>query len=121
MRDYYEILGVDKNASIEEIKSEYRKLAKKYHPDLNQGDEEAAEKFKEATAAYEVLGDEEMRARYDRYGHAGVDPNSAAGDFSNINFDDLFSDLFGSDIFSDFFGGGQRSRQRYNGPIPGMI
>ncbi len=78
-RDYYEVLGVDKNASEDEIKKAYRKLAKKYHPDLNPGDKEAEEKFKEANEAYEVLSDAEKKAKYDRFGHAGVDPNYGAG------------------------------------------
>ena len=78
-RDYYEVLGVDKNASADEIKKAYRKKAKQYHPDLNPGDKEAEAKFKEANEAYEVLSDEQKKARYDQYGHAGVDPNFGAG------------------------------------------
>lgn len=106
-RDYYEVLGVDKNASEDEIKKAYRKLAKKYHPDLNPGDKEAEEKFKEANEAYEVLSDAEKKAKYDRFGHAGVDPNYGAGGagygggFSGQGFD---FDL--GDIFSNIFGGG---------------
>ena len=106
-RDYYEVLGVDKNASEDEIKKAYRKLAKKYHPDLNPGDKEAEEKFKEANEAYEVLSDAEKKAKYDRFGHAGVDPNYGAGSagygggFNGQGFD---FDL--GDIFSNIFGGG---------------
>ena len=78
-RDYYEVLGVQKNASDDEIKKAYRKVAKKYHPDLNPGDAEAEKKFKEANEAYEVLSDKEKKSRYDQFGHAGVDPNFGAG------------------------------------------
>ncbi len=109
-RDYYEVLGVSKNATKDEIKRAYRKLAKKYHPDLNKDNkEEAAEKFKEISEAYEVLMDDEKRARYDRYGHAGVANDFGGGGFSWQNFshaDDL-EDIFGSDFFSfmeDLFG-----------------
>ena len=81
-RDYYEVLGVDKNATAEELKKAYRKMAIKYHPDKNPGDKEAEEKFKEAAEAYDVLSDADKRARYDRFGHAGVDGASGAGGFS---------------------------------------
>jgi molecular chaperone DnaJ len=111
-RDYYDILGVAKNASEEEIKKAYRKLAMKYHPDRNQGKEgagakEAEERFKEAKEAYEILSDAQKRAAYDRFGHAGVDPNAAAaGGFGAGQGFGSFADAFG-DIFGDIFGGGR--------------
>ena len=103
-RDYYEVLGVDKSACEDEIKKAYRKAAKKYHPDLNPGDKEAEKKFKEAAEAYEVLSDSEKKARYDQFGHAGVDPNFGAGGggYGGGGFD--FGDL--GDIFGQFFAGG---------------
>ena len=102
-RDYYEVLGVDKSASEDEIKKAYRKAAKKYHPDLNPGDKEAEKCFKEAAEAYEVLSDSEKKARYDQFGHAGVDPNfGGGGGYGAGGFD--FGDL--GDIFGQFFGGG---------------
>ncbi|MBP5241456.1 MAG: DnaJ domain-containing protein, partial [Bacteroidales bacterium] len=107
-RDYYEVLGVSKEATPEELKKAYRKLALQYHPDRNPGDKEAEEKFKEAAEAYEVLSNPDKRARYDRYGHAGM---SGAGGFSGqgMSMDDIFSHF--GDIFADFglgsiFGGG---------------
>lgn len=102
-RDYYEVLGVSKNATEDEIKKAYRQMAKKYHPDLNPDNKEAEAKFKEANEAYEVLSDAEKKARYDQFGHAGVDPNYGAGGggFNGQGFD---FDL--GDIFSSFFGGG---------------
>jgi molecular chaperone DnaJ len=109
-RDYYEILGVQKNASADEIKKSYRKVAMQYHPDRNPGDKAAEEKFKEAAEAYEVLSDTEKKAQYDRYGHAGVRGNGRGG-YGNMNMDDIFSqfgDIFGDDLFGNFFGGGQR-------------
>ncbi len=114
-RDYYEILGVDRNASKDDLKKAYRKLAMQYHPDRNPDNKEAEEKFKEAAEAYEILSDENKRARYDRYGHEGVKGNGFGSQgFSDIN--DIFShfsDIFGgSSIFDDFFGGTQRSRGR---------
>lgn len=121
-RDYYEVLGIDKNASADEIKKAYRKKAKQYHPDLNPGDKEAEAKFKEANEAYEVLSDEQKKARYDQYGHAGVDPNFGAdGGGFNGGFGDDF-DL--GDIFSSFFGGaggfgGGGRRANPNGPRRG--
>ncbi len=101
-RDFYEILGVDKNASAQEIKKAYRKVAMKYHPDRNPDDKEAEERFKEAAEAYEVLSDEQKKARYDRFGHAGVGGPGGGGGFHNA--EDIFSQF--GDIFGDFFGGG---------------
>ena len=123
-RDYYEVLGVGKNATDSEIKSAYRKLAKKYHPDLNPGDKEAEEKFKEVNEANDVLSDPEKRKRYDQFGFAGVDPNYAAGQgagaggfgggFGGVDLGDIFGDIFG-----DLFGGGGARRGRGNGPMKG--
>ena len=101
-RDYYEVLGITKGAGEDEIKKAYKKMARKYHPDLNPGDKEAEEKFKEVNEAYEVLSDPDKKARYDQYGHAGVDPNFGAGAGFDGSFD--FGDL--GDIFGNFFGGG---------------
>ncbi len=122
-RDYYEVLGVDKSASADEIKKAYRKLAKKYHPDLNPGDKAKAaeEKFKEASEAYEILSDSDKKSRYDRFGHAGVDPQAGGGygggygDFGGGfgGFEDIFSSFFGGG-----FGGGQ-SRRNPNAPQRG--
>lgn len=115
-RDYYEILGVDRNASEQEIKRAYRKLAKKYHPDLNPGDKEAEQKFKEVNEAYEVLSDPEKKSRYDQFGHAGVNGQGfggfdpGAGGFGG--FGDIFDDIF------DMFGGGFSTRRR-TGPRKG--
>jgi len=111
-RDYYEVLGVGKTSSAEEIKKAYRKVAMQYHPDRNPGDKAAEEKFKEAAEAYEILSDNDKKAQYDRYGHAGVSSNGRGG-FSGggMNMDDIFSqfgDVFGDDLFGSFFGGGQR-------------
>ncbi|MDD6213836.1 MAG: molecular chaperone DnaJ [Firmicutes bacterium] len=117
-RDYYEVLGVSKGASADEIKKAYRKEAKKYHPDLHPGDKTAEAKFKEINEAYEVLSDSDKKARYDQYGHAGVDPNFGAGQGGTGGFDgfgdfgDIFSDLFGGGF--GFGGGGRR-----NGPKRG--
>ena len=116
-RDYYEVLGVSRNASDDEIKKAYRKEAKKYHPDLHPGDKEAEAKFKEINEAYGVLSDAEKKQRYDQFGHAGVDPNygggggSGFGGFDGFDFGDIFSDIFGG------FGGGGRRR---NGPVRGQ-
>lgn len=118
-RDYYEVLGVDKNASDDEIKKAYRKMAKKYHPDLNPGDKEAEKNFKEVNEAYEVLSDSGKKARYDQYGHAGVDPNFGAGNAGGGagfgGFGD-FGDL--GDIFGQFFGGGFGGSGRANPNAP---
>lgn len=111
-RDFYEILGVGKSASTDEIKKAYRKVAMQYHPDRNPGDKSAEEKFKEAAEAYEILSDSEKKAQYDRYGHAGVSGNGRGGyGGGGMNMEDIFSqfgDIFGDDIFGSFFGGGQR-------------
>lgn len=110
-RDFYEVLGVQRGASQDEIAKAYRKLALKYHPDSNQGNADAIHKFKEAAEAYEVLGDEQKRARYDQYGHAGV--NNAGGGFHDVgDIFEAFGDIFGGSIFGDFFGGGGGGRQR---------
>ena len=114
-RDYYEVMGVPKNATEAEIKQAYRKLAKKYHPDLNPGDKEAEAKFKEVNEAYEVLSDKDKRARYDQFGQAGVDPSFGAGAggspfTGNINIDDIFSSVFDGFDFGGFgFGGARRA------------
>ncbi|MFQ9514939.1 MAG: molecular chaperone DnaJ [Eubacterium sp.] len=120
-RDYYEVLGVDKNADDATIKKAYRQLAKKYHPDANPG-EEAAAKFKEASEAYAVLSDAEKRRQYDQFGHAAFDGNGGAGgfDFSGMDFSDIFGGF--GDIFGDIFGGGGRrggSSRNSNGPMRG--
>ncbi len=113
-RDYYEILGVSKSATAEEIKKSYRKVAMQYHPDRNPGDKAAEEKFKEAAEAYEVLSDADKRAKYDRYGHAAFGPGTGGGGFHNSNMEDIFSqfgDIFGDDLFGSFFGGGGGGRR----------
>lgn len=102
MRNPYEVLGVSTNATAQEIKKAYRQLAKKYHPDLNNGSEEAQEKLKEINEAYSILGNEENKAKYDMYGEQAFDPNSGFGGFGGSGMGDIFSD-----IFSDFFGGSQ--------------
>ncbi len=121
-RDYYEVLGVSKSASDDEIKKAYRKMAKEYHPDLHPGDKEAEAKFKEVGEAYEVLSDAQKKSRYDQFGHAGVDPNFGAGGGGwggggfNVDFGDI------GDIFSSFFGGGFGGggrRANPNGPRQG--
>lgn len=121
-RDYYEVLGIGKNATDAEIKSAYRKLAKKYHPDLNPGDKEAEEKFKEVNEANDVLSDPQKRQRYDQFGFAGVDPNYAAangggaggfgGGFDGVDLGDIFGDIFGGGFGGGFsgFGGGSSTR-----------
>jgi molecular chaperone DnaJ len=119
-RDYYEVLGVQKNADDDTLKKAYRKLAMQYHPDRNPDNKAAEDKFKEAAEAYEVLSDKDKRSRYDRLGHAGVDPNMGGGGFSGGNMDDIFAqfgDMFGDggSPFEQFFGGGRRSGQRQQG------
>ena len=111
-KDYYEVLGVIKSASPEEIKKAYRKLALKYHPDKNKGDKTAENKFKEASEAYHVLSDKERRSNYDQFGHAAFEGSSGRGGFSNFDFTNAFSDIFGSDIFEDFFDGFGSTRGR---------
>lgn len=119
-RDLYEVLGVDKTADDATIKSAYRKLAKKYHPDMNPGDKEAEAKFKEASEAYAILSDADKRRQYDQFGHAAFEQGGAGGyggfDFNSMDFGDIFGDIFG-----DLFGGGSRggARRGYNGPSKG--
>ena len=110
-RDYYEVLGVSKNATDEELKKAYRKLAIKYHPDKNPGDKEAEEKFKEAAEAYDVLRDKEKRARYDQFGHAGVDGQAGfgGGGMNMVDIFSMFGDIFGGRGFGGGFGGGRSS------------
>lgn len=116
-RDYYEVLGVDKNADEAAIKKAYRALAKKYHPDMNPGDAEAERKFKEASEAYAILSDSEKRKQYDQFGHAAFENGGGGGyggfDFNSADFGDIFGDIFG-DLF-----GGSRSRRTSNGPMKG--
>lgn len=116
-RDYYEVLGVERGADDASIKKAYRQLAKKYHPDMNPGDEEAEKKFKEASEAYAVLSDPDKRRQYDQFGHSAFEGGGAGGfggfDFGGADFSDIFGDIFG-----DFFGGGSRS-SRSNGPMKG--
>ena len=110
-RDYYEILGVSKTATPEELKKAYRKVAMKFHPDKNQGDKAAEEKFKEAAEAYEVLSNADKKAQYDRFGHAGMRGAASGGGPGGMRMEDIFSnfgDVFGDDIFGSFFGGGSR-------------
>ena len=118
-RDYYEVLGVSKDVDDATLKKAYRKVAKKYHPDVNPGDAEAEKKFKEASEAYAVLSDPEKRRQYDQFGHAAFDGNAGGGyggfDFNGADFSDIFGDIFG-----DLFGGGGRSRRGGNqGPMKG--
>ena len=120
-RDYYEVLGVEKTADDSAIKSAYRKLAKKYHPDMNPGDKNAEAKFKEASEAYAVLSDPDKRRQYDQFGHAAFEQGGPGGfggfDFGSMDFGDIFGDIFG-----DLFGGGRSrggGRSGYNGPMKG--
>ncbi|WP_343231677.1 molecular chaperone DnaJ [Tissierella simiarum] len=112
-RDYYEILNVNKDATAEELKRAYRTLAKKYHPDLNPDNSEAEQKFKEVNEAYEILSDSQKRAQYDRFGHAGVDPQSGGYGQGFGGFGDIFEDIF------DIFGGGFSQNSRRTGPVRG--
>ena len=105
-RDYYEVLGVTRNASETDIKKAYRRVAMKYHPDRNPDDKASEDKFKEAKEAYEVLSDASKRAAYDQFGHAGVDPSAARGGGAGFGGGASFSDIFG-DVFGDIFGGGR--------------
>ena len=121
-KDYYDILGVSKDASEDEIKKAYRKKAMKFHPDRNSDDPDAEQKFKEASEAYEVLGDSEKRQRYDQFGHRGVNGSGGFGGgaagFEDIGFEDIFSRF--SDIFGGDFGGGRsRGRSRRSSGQPG--
>ncbi len=128
-RDYYEVLGVAKTASQDEIKKAYRKLAKQYHPDMNPGDKEAEAKFKEASEAYGILSDETKRKQYDQFGHAAFEQGGMGGGggaYQDMNVDDILRGFGFGDIFSDLFGGGGGSRSysrggaAYNGPMKGM-
>ena len=118
-RDYYEVLGLQKGASEDEIKKAFRKMAMKYHPDRNPGDKEAEEKFKEVNEAYGVLSDPDKKNKYDRFGHAGVDPNAGfgGGGFSGFGGAGGFEDIF--DMFGGMFGGGYSQNRRRNGPVKG--
>ena len=116
-RDYYEVLGVSRNATEDELKHAYRALAKKYHPDTNQGNPEAEAKFKEASEAYAILSDPDKRRQYDQFGFSAFE--GGAGGFGGFDFSSMdMGDIFG-DIFGDLFGGGRSRRQAYNGPMRG--
>ena len=118
-RDYYEVLGVNKNASDDEIKKAYRQLAKKYHPDANPGDKTAEENFKEASEAYAVLSDQDKRRKYDQFGHSAFNGAGGAGgfDFNDFDMGDIFGDF--GDIFGDIFGGGRSRARNANAPRQG--
>ena len=112
-KDFYEILGISKSASADEIKKAYRKVAMQFHPDRNPGDKTSEEKFKEAAEAYEILSDQDKRGQYDRFGHSAFGQGRGGGGFGGMNTEDIFSqfgDIFGDDMFGNFFGGGGRSR-----------
>src|SRR4051812_28632294 len=109
-RDYYEVLGVERSASEKEIATAYRKLAIKFHPDKNPGDDEAVGRFKEAAEAFEVLSDADKRGRYDRFGHAGVDGGAGPHFREASDVFEAFGDIFGEGIFGDLFGGGRGNR-----------
>ena len=116
-KDYYEVLGVDRNVSQSELKKAFKRLAIKYHPDKNPGNKEAEEKFKEAAEAYEVLTDPSKRSTYDQFGHQGVNSNFGQSGFQNVDINDIFNNIFGGDeifgdIFGDIFGGGIRRGPR---------
>ncbi|HHT89129.1 MAG TPA: molecular chaperone DnaJ [Clostridiales bacterium] len=115
-RDYYEVLGVSRSATDDELKRAYRKLAKKYHPDTNPGDKNAEAKFKEASEAYAILSDPDKRRQYDQFGHAAFDQTGGAG-FTDFDMRDIFGEFFGGDIFGDLFG--SRSRRANTGPRQG--
>src|SRR5579871_532711 len=122
MRDYYEILGVDRGADDAGLKSAFRKLAMEHHPDRNGGCEDAAGRFKEINEAYSVLSDPQKRAAYDRFGHAGVNGAGGPGGFGGAQFHDvgdIFNEVFG-DVFGDMFGGGRRGQQQRSGPARGQ-
>ena len=127
-RDYYEVLGINRNASADEIKSAFRKLSKKYHPDLNPDDPTAEDKFKEINEAYQVLSNPEKKQRYDQYGHAGVDPNYGAGQgyggfnasgFGDLDLGDIFGSFFGGSGFGGFGGFGGTRTANPNAPQKG--
>src|SRR5438128_685405 len=117
-RDYYEILGVNKNSSADEIKKAYRKVAMQHHPDRNPGDKASEEHFKEAAEAYEILSDQDKRSQYDRFGHSAFAGGRGNYGGHGMNMDDIFSqfgDIFGEDMFGNFFGGGRSGRSRTRG------
>ncbi len=118
-RDFYEVLGLDKSASDDEIKKAYRKLAKKYHPDMNPGDKEAEANFKDVNEAYDVLSDADKKAKYDQYGHAAFDPSAGGYSGGFGGFGGGFDGFDISDIFSSFFGGGAGGARTRNGPVRG--
>ncbi|MFN9518146.1 MAG: DnaJ domain-containing protein, partial [Bacteroidota bacterium] len=124
-RDYYEILGVNRNATADEIKKAYRQMAIKYHPDKNPGNKEAEDKFKEAAEAYEVLSDQQKRSNYDRFGHQGAGYGGGGYSGGGMNMEDIFSqfgDVFGDDSpFGSFFGGNTRGRSGRGGVRGGNV